>query len=309
MKKIIDHSKITLLFDIKNAARYILQNILNECNCSAGMICFINQKKKNYNIIEYSGFSAKQFYDLKIDMNFVNEMTGFAEYNSEIKNPVFETISSKMIGDLEKILICPIDFISEKRLGFVMLLSDSKKKLNGSAADICFNHAQILKNNISAESIDKIGEFDMFDSTTQLYNQDFLYENLYRKIIECERVNSKFSLALIEIKNFNEIISNKQNLSNVILKSLSGFLKANLRKIDILAMLYNAIISIIFSDMDYEKTFSKLEELKSKLASVKLLDENKKALPEIEICYGIAEYPASGKNCETLIRNAIRAII
>ena len=309
MKKIIDHSKITLLFDIKNAARLILQNILNECNCSAGMISFINQKKKNYNIIEYCGFSAKQFYDLKLDMNFVNEIRNFAEYNSEDKNPVFDTISAKMIGDLEKILICPIDFVSGKRLGFVMLLADSKRKLNASAADICFNHAQILKNNISAESIDKIGEFDMFDSTTQLYNQDFLYENLYRKIIECERANSKFSLALIEIKNFNEIISDKQNISNVILKSLSGFLKTNLRKIDILAMLYNAIISIIFSDMDYEKTFAKLEELKSKLTSIKLLDENKKPLPEIEICYGIAEYPASGKNCETLIRNAIRAIV
>ncbi|MBP7651894.1 diguanylate cyclase [Candidatus Dependentiae bacterium] len=309
MKKIIDHSKITLLFDIKNVARLILQNILNECNCDKGMLLFLNIKKNTYNIIEYSGFSAKQFYDLKIDLSFLDKTPVQEEFTKSHKNKIFETISKNMINDLEKILIFPINFNSGRRLGFLILLADGKKKLNNDITEICRNHIQILVNNINSDSVDKIGEFDMFDSTTQLYNQDFLYENLYRKIIESERTNSKFSLALIEIKNFNEILSNKQNLSNVILKSLSGFLKKNLRKIDILAMLYNAIISIIFADMDHDKTLKKLEELKIKLSSVNLTDENNNPLPKIEMIYGIAEYPDSGKNCEMLIRSAIKSIV
>jgi len=188
------------------------------------------------------------------------------------------------------------------------LMIENKIKFNGDIFKIFDNHIKILAGNITPDLLAKIYDFDMFDPTTALFNQDFLYENLYRKIIEAERSNSKFALAIIEIRNFKNTTIEKPEVANAILKSLSLFLKKNLRKIDIPAMLYNAIISIIFPDMDNIKVTRKLEELKIKLAAAGLKDEDDNLLPKIEIGYGIAAYPEAGKNCELLLRNAIKSI-
>jgi len=308
MKKILDHSKITLLFDIKNVARLLLQKILNEINSTKGLILFYNHKKNSYNIVEYTGFSARLFSELNIDFQFLNTINKNISITAKSNIPAFSIINEKLAaGALEEITASPI-IIAGKKIGFLILLIENKARINCDIFTICDNHIKIFAANISADLLNKIGDFDMFDPTTAIYNQDFLYENLYRKILEAERSNSKFGLALIEIKNFKDITVERQETAQHILKSLSSFLKSNLRKIDILAMLYNTIISIIFPDMDNTKVINKLEELKVKLKITGLKDENDELLPQIEIGYGIAVYPESGKNCELLIRNAIKSI-
>ncbi|HPP86459.1 MAG TPA: diguanylate cyclase [bacterium] len=307
MKKIIDHDKITLFFDFKNLCRIILQNILNETKLNKGFILFHNQKNNTDSIIDYYGLSSKLFQDFYIkkylDAKQILEPIGIKQKN----NPIFEYLKKTLTDKLEQIFIIPIDLQNNRRFGYLILLQtlSSNIELN-DILPIINNHLLILKSNITLEIVEKLDDFNIFDPTTLLFNQDFLYENLYRHIIEAERLNTKFSIALIEINNLNNLAKNNAELSANLLKILTDFLKKHLRKIDVLAMLYNTIISIIFPDMDYEQTFNKLEELKLKLIKFKLENNQKNLLSEIEIIYGIADYPQSGKTCEALIRSAIK---
>lgn len=303
----MDHKKITLFFDFKNLCRIILQNILTEANCNKGFILFHNQRSNAYNIVEYFGLSSKLFQSFDIK-KYIRDYNAGQSIIDDKNNGLFVYLKNTLCDKLKKIVILPVDLQSTRRFGFLILLITEQLTDTNQIFEISDNHLQILKNNITGELLEKLDDFNIFDPTTLLFNQDFLYENLYRQIVESERLNSKFSIALLEIKDLNIIAKDNPAQSAQLLKMLSDFLKKNLRKIDVLAMLYNTIISIIFPDLDSDKTKAKLEELKIKLINANLNEKSVIKLPEIEFSYGIADYPQSGKTCETLIRSAIKSM-
>lgn len=308
-KKIIDHTKITLLFDIKNITRILLQNILAELHCGKGLILFYNKKNKTYNIIEYSGIPSKimsefVFYPgMFLDIGKNGIVSG--DFN---QCEIFRFFKEKWLGGLEKIAVFPINIGLDAEFGYLILLFEKETADYEEIKLVSQNHLTILKDNISQQLLFNIDDFDMIDSNTLLFNQDFLYGNLYKCILDSNRTKSVFTLGLLEIIDFSDHMQENIYKANALRKSFCDFLTENVRKIDTVGILYNSIMSIIFTDVDHNKTEMKLKELQIKINDKVFTDDEGGILPKITFTFGIASYPADGKTCELLLRNAIKSM-
>jgi len=308
-KKIIDHTKITLLFDIKNITRILLQNILSELSCGKGLILFFNKKNKTYNIIEYAGIPSKIISEFIFYPGMFLDIgkKGIIENNLN-HCEILRFFKDKWLGNLEKIAVFPINIGADEEFGYLILLFEKDISDDEEIKIVASNHLTILKDNISQQLLFNVDDFDMIDSNTLLFNQDFLYGNLYRNILDANRSNSVFSLGLLEIIDFSELMQNNIYKANELRKKFSDFLTENVRKIDTVGILYNSIMSIIFADIEHVKTEIKLKELQITLKNTIFKDDEGVQLPQITFSYGIASYPADGKTCELLLRNAIKSM-
>ncbi len=308
-KKLIDHSKITLLFDVKNITHILLQNILNELQCSLGIVLFYNKQTNIYNIIEISGATSKLFSGLSFSPEiFLNVSKDGSIEEIEKPGKILWYFYDKGIRNILKIAALPIDIDETRNFGFLLVFIDNEKLQNSEILFVCRNLLTILKNNLTDQLLHKIDNFDMLDSNVFATNQDFLYGTIYKNILEASRTNTFFSVSLLEISNFAGIMNENPETAKAVQKSFCDFLQENIRKIDSLGLLYNTINSIIFVDMDYSKSENKLNEMQLKLKNTKLKDEMGKQLPAIEFIYGIAVYPNDGKTCDALLRSAVKTM-
>jgi len=308
MKKIIDHTKINLIFDFKNFAKLLINNIIAETNCSRALLFFKNNSTLKFNIIEFTGFSIERINNFKNCLAAFSKQNEFEVISATQKAELFYLIKQHLYSSVNLAFIFQINHYYDFS-GLLLILTDKPLEIELSEfKSIVENHIQILKSNLQPEIFEAVSDFDMIDETALAYTQDYLYEQIYRHIIEAEHLNAKFTIALLEIDNYNNLFKKNANLATQLLQDLTAFLSKNIRRIDTLAMMFNTIIAIIFPDLSEEAVEAKIKELLLKIEKADFIEEYQKDIDveHLQINYGFANFPKDGKTTELLIRNAFR---
>lgn len=114
-----------------------------------------------------------------------------------------------------------------------------------------------------------------------------------------------FTLAIIEVINFNDIINNYNNdfylsYKNEIIKLISSHLSSN----DCIICFQKEDIYIIFNLLDSNNSNEKLQELKTALDNYNFKD----IIKSTKICYALCEYPLESINTDELLAKTYRKL-
>ncbi|WP_028829869.1 sensor domain-containing diguanylate cyclase [Proteocatella sphenisci] len=142
-----------------------------------------------------------------------------------------------------------------------------------------------------------------FDKLTGLPNRRLFFERLERLILESERDNTQFALLFIDLDGFKDINdSYGHEAGDEVLISVGQRIQKYIRKSDTAARMGGDEYSVILRGIrDKKEIGNVVQKIHRALQEVMHIGDNE--------CYmnssiGIAIYPDSGKDSETLLRNA-----
>jgi PAS domain S-box-containing protein len=153
----------------------------------------------------------------------------------------------------------------------------------------------------------KINEGSKFHFTLPIYSaNEIIIENIEYKIKKVADKHIKFSLLLIKLKNFSNIVSKFGiDIANKVMRSTLKIIQDTLAPGDFSFMKEKDEI-ILFSDITKQNIiilFSKLEDILAK----SVLDIDK--FLTIDLSYGYSLYPDKGDNAGKLLQNANKVLL
>jgi len=156
----------------------------------------------------------------------------------------------------------------------------------------------------AAIQLEKYANYDML---TGLPNRRFFFERLDWMVTENEKQRGKFALLYIDLdgfKNINDTYGHE--VGDRVLSIAGNRLSMGIRKTDFVARLGGDEFAVITHDMDDMAIVENLaKEIHAKLQEVIYLDAIQ---CKVSASIGIALYPDTGKDSETLVRNADAAM-
>ncbi len=130
----------------------------------------------------------------------------------------------------------------------------------------------------------------MQDSLTQLYNHAMLEEHLDLEIYRSFRNSSEFCYVMIDLDNFKSINDQYGHIiGDKVIKTLSVFLKQNLRQTDIIGRYGGEEFGIILPDTTIEKAYAIINTLREKFSEIMHSSESKVFL--VTFSAGISSFP------------------
>ncbi len=158
----------------------------------------------------------------------------------------------------------------------------------------------------AAAAVNKAQLWDLAvtDSLTGLYVRRYFLVKLNEEIHRAERNKKIISVILADLDNFKEINDTYgHNAGDRALEAISHYLQKNIRNVDAIARYGGEEFVMLIPDADKDTAFRLAERLRKGLDKAKL--EN---MPPITVSFGIATFPADGRDVEDLIKKADAAM-
>lgn len=150
--------------------------------------------------------------------------------------------------------------------------------------------------------------FSVLDSTTGLYNRQYLEQRLDEEISRAYRHNQKLALLLLQV----ELPAETDKLVRMVrmddlLYSVAQYLRESIRKMDVPARFSDTCFAVILphTSADADKVAERLMEV---VASIQVETGRKNQKIGAVGRVGIARYPAEASNCRDLVLAACRAL-
>jgi diguanylate cyclase (GGDEF)-like protein len=153
----------------------------------------------------------------------------------------------------------------------------------------------------------QLEQYANYDMLTGLPNRRCFFEQLGRTVSACESSGNIFVLFYIDLDGFKDINDTAgHQIGDEILKVVGTRLLHAIRETDFVARLGGDEFAVIVHAIDDMSTAQEMaERMHQRLREVILLDT---VAYTIDSCIGIASYPDSGRDGETLVRNADSAM-
>jgi diguanylate cyclase (GGDEF)-like protein len=153
----------------------------------------------------------------------------------------------------------------------------------------------------------ELHEISITDSLTGLYNRKHLMETLDREVTRSQRYSHPFSLLVVDIDHFKKYNDTYGHLAgDEALRRLASVFKETIRSSDYAARYGGEEFMIILPEISPEKGVEAAERIRCKVAEQRFEGDGEPV--EVTISVGVASYPESGEDAETVIRNADEAL-
>ncbi|PKL35129.1 MAG: hypothetical protein CVV44_23185 [Spirochaetae bacterium HGW-Spirochaetae-1] len=147
------------------------------------------------------------------------------------------------------------------------------------------------------------------DELTGSYNRRYFDDALHLAITRAKATSAQFSLVMIDMDFFrkiNEVYSHDE--VDKILKEVTSICLKNLKQKDIFARYGGDEFVLILPETTMDQAKSVSDRLCSAVGNMDLAEISTKVSTSVTISLGIATYPESGLDAETLIRESDRAL-
>lgn len=145
------------------------------------------------------------------------------------------------------------------------------------------------------------------DDLTQLFNRRYFFERLERELEASKGFNRPFSIIMIDINSMKSVNDTYgQTTGDEVLTSFGNFLLDRTRASDVPARTDGDEFAMILADTDESAARVAADRLLEALQKVDLTDDREK--PSITVSVGLAGYPWSGDNVDSIVRAADEAL-
>ncbi|MCX7944629.1 MAG: diguanylate cyclase [Deltaproteobacteria bacterium] len=146
------------------------------------------------------------------------------------------------------------------------------------------------------------------DPLTGLFNRRYMEETFERELQRANRRKSTVSVLLFDIDHFKHFNDTYSHLAgDRMLKEIAAFVAANVRREDIVSRYGGEEFLIIMPDASLEVAKERAEFLRMGAKKLRVIHQDK-LLGPVTLSFGISAYPYHGKEVETLIKTADRAL-
>ncbi|HPG31352.1 MAG TPA: GAF domain-containing protein [bacterium] len=302
--------KYSLIYDIKNVLNLILTTIISDLKADIGSIMLVDEDKKELVIVESIGLS----FDSILNISFKCEegvagkcfskkqpiIINNAANHNEFKNFRFQR------ENIASIVSFPI-IDNGEALAVINVSSSKVNNFNESTLSYLTNYAALILNAIKNLKFSNSSvSLNFIDENTGLYNYSFFIENLKRELDRSERYNEIFSLILIKINNFADIVKKwDDDKLKQALKYFAAFLKNTSRRVDICSMYDINLFAVITPETGKGGCLKKVERLYANVKNGKYYSENLQNMPLLEISCAISSYPEDGKKSNDILEHCL----
>lgn len=219
------------------------------------------------------------------------------------------------VKNVKSVLIYPLlEKIPEEHdrdttvLGSVVIARGERLAFNESeislAKIICGESAKFIKSSISHE---KTKELAVRDGLTGLYNRRHFQEMLVYTISHSDRYDERSSLMMIDVDNLKTINDTYgHRAGDSVLSFIGKVLAESLRKIDISARYGGDEFALILPNTNKRGSLVVAEKIKNNIKSMPFRFNGDEVCVSLSI--GIATYPESAPDGESLLGNADKAL-
>lgn len=152
-----------------------------------------------------------------------------------------------------------------------------------------------------AQLIEKIERISVIDNLTGLYNRRYMEEALETEIYRGQRCGCPFSLVMMDLDRFNDIIDLFGHQSgNDVLRHLAHVMKSSLRKTDIACRYGSNEFSIILPATDAQKAGKFVERIRSAFFKMPPVQPNLIQIP-VGLPAGIVQFPEAAITSQGLV--------
>ena len=149
-------------------------------------------------------------------------------------------------------------------------------------------------------ALDKQKELAGTDPLTSISNKRSFYEQCEMELNKSRRYDSPFSIICIDLDNFKEINDNYgHHTGDVLLKTVSGLIKENIRGIDLTGRLGGDEFGILLTGSGADPAYT----VANKLQRI-LLDEMKKNGWSVTCSMGVATFLYPPENVDEMLKRA-----
>ena len=142
------------------------------------------------------------------------------------------------------------------------------------------------------------------DSLTGLYDRRYFKVKLHEEFQRARRYNRPFSIVMADLDNFKDINDTYGHVEgDHTLKAVAALLKAQIRKVDIIARYGGDEFVMFFPEKEKQAARQLSERLKEQFSRETFVNGS-----AVSISFGIASYPEDGSNVEDLIDKADQAM-
>jgi diguanylate cyclase (GGDEF)-like protein len=168
-----------------------------------------------------------------------------------------------------------------------------------SVADIC---AAAIQN---AHHFRNVKDMAYIDGLTGIHNRRFFEQRMAEEVERAERFAASMSLIMVDIDNFKRLNDEFGHLlGDEVLRGVSGILKEQLRKIDVLCRYGGEEFVVILAETSAPIATAVAEKLRRLVEG-----HHFPGVPRpVSISAGVAEYPLHGKNRDELVAAADAAM-
>jgi len=153
----------------------------------------------------------------------------------------------------------------------------------------------------------ELHEISITDSLTGLYNRKHLMETLDKEVSRSQRHNHTFSLLVIDIDHFKKYNDTYGHLAgDEVLSRLASVFKGSIRSSDYAARYGGEEFIVILPEITPQQGVEAAERIRHKVAEERFGDDGESI--KVTISVGVASYPESGEDAESVIRIADEAL-
>ncbi|CAB1085308.1 hypothetical protein D1AOALGA4SA_12796 [Olavius algarvensis Delta 1 endosymbiont] len=298
--------------DLKKLLQYILSQAIDIASAEKGSLMLYDLETNLLNIRVLAGLEDTDYQD-KVINNEVKcrsfkpgeGIAGRVFLNSQpmIVNNILE---DNLFIESETSFVRSIACIPMVVFNDVIGVINVTNKKNGQ--EFTHQDVKMLKAvaDQAAVAVNKAQLWDMAvtDSLTGLYVRRYFMVKLQEEIHRAERNKKVISIIMADLDSFKTINDTYgHDTGDRALKTISHFLKKNIRGVDAIARYGGEEFVMMVPDADKDAAFGLAERLREELASVKLED-----MPPITVSLGVATFPTDGNEVEDLIKKADTAM-
>jgi diguanylate cyclase (GGDEF)-like protein len=142
------------------------------------------------------------------------------------------------------------------------------------------------------------------DSLTGLYNRRFLEEMLQSLTLQAQRRHSSLAAVMIDLDHFKRLNDEHGHaMGDSVLKAVAAVLLTALRGSDVACRYGGEEMVVLLPDCTLEMARGKAEQLRERVAGLSRADG-----PRVTASFGVAAFPGTAKDCETLLGSADAAL-
>jgi diguanylate cyclase (GGDEF)-like protein len=159
------------------------------------------------------------------------------------------------------------------------------------------------------EAYNKTFYISITDRLTGLYDQVYFRKLLNEEIIECKKMNKKFSIIFLDVdhfKNYNDL--NGHLMGSKTLQDVAQVLRDNFRHNDILCKFGGDEFVIISKGLDKGSAFATSERLRKSIQKHNFKNAEYQPEGRLTVSLGISTYPDDGNSNNELLTKADTAM-
>lgn len=169
--------------------------------------------------------------------------------------------------------------------------------------------AILLKLSSCYKVSEKMRELSITDPLTGLFNRRYFDVRLEEEFQRAKRYGLFFSLAIMDIDDFKMLNDTEGHLAgDQVLREIALIMNNSIRANDILVRFGGEEFAMIMPQTTQEEAFNVLERIRNNIYTLMFPALKKFEGKKLTISTGIAMYPASGEQMESLIVSADRAL-